>query len=307
MWLAIAAGLALLFFRRRLRFAIAVAALLAAGAILPDENGQPLLRERNFFGSKRVVVDSQQRFHFFVSAGTIHGIQLVDPGSASEPAAYYSRSGPLGDIFQWGSERFGNREIGVVGMGIGSTACYRQPGQRWTFYELDPAVVAIARDPDIFSVFDTCGADATVVLGDGRLRLSEDVSRRYALLILDAYSGDQVPVHLLTREALALYLARISNDGILAFHISNRNFDLAPVLTALAADANLSVLERDDLGLSMEDVKMGKMTSRWIVMARQGQMLPGISADPRWHMPTANPDLPLWTDDYSSLARVLQF
>jgi hypothetical protein len=307
LWLAIAAGAAFVFFQRRLRFAAAIAAVLVMGGLLPDRRGESLLVERNFFGRKQVMVDPSQRFHFLVSGPTLHGVESLEAGSGCEPLAYYSRSGPLGDIFQTGAARVANRDIGVIGMGIGSAAGYRQPGERWTFYELDPGVAAIAQDTNLFSFLQTCAPDASVVLGDGRLRLSQQTSPRYALLILDAYLGDHVPVHLLTREALASYLARTENDGIIAFHISNRNFFLAPVLSGLAQDAELEVLERDDLELSPEDSAGGKMESRWIVMTRKDQMPAALRADPRWHAPQPDPNLPLWTDDYSSLARVLRF
>lgn len=306
LWVSLAAGVCLTLFHRRIRFALCIAALLLYGTLLHDPGGPVIGRERNFFGSKQITADPYDYYHFLISGGTVHGIQAVDPAKALEPRAYYSRSGPLGDVFSAGADRFRGRAIAAVGLGIGSVACYREKGQSWTFYEIDPAVVAIARDPRFFTTLASCASDARVVLGDARLSLEREARNFYALIVVDAYDSDQVPTHLLTREAMAVYLHQLASDGVLAFHTSNRHFDLAPVLAALADDAGLTSLERDDEALTQEDVQNAKMPSSWVVMTRRGKMLPNFSADPRWHALSRNGDLPLWTDDYSSLARVLR-
>jgi hypothetical protein len=236
----------------------------------------------------------------------VHGIAAVDPAKATEPRAYYSRSGPLGDVFSAGAERFRGRNIAAVGLGIGSVACYGGKGQSWSFYEIDPAVVDIARDPRYFTTLPSCAPDARIVLGDARLSLEREAPNSYALIVLDAYDSDQVPTHLLTQEAMAVYLRQLSTDGVLAFHTSNRHFDLAPVLAALADDAGLIALQRDDEALAPEDVQNAKMPSSWVAMTRRGHMLPKLGGSPQWHALSRNGDLPLWTDDYSSLARILR-
>jgi hypothetical protein len=306
LWVTLAAGVAAAFFGDRLRFGLAVAALLAYGALIHDPGGDVIARERNFFGVKQVTADPDGQYHFLISGGTVHGIQSIDPAKSDEPRAYYARSGPLGDIFNAGQKRFAGRALGAVGLGIGAAACYRAPGQTWTFYEIDPAVVRIARDARLFTALASCAPDARIVLGDARLSLAEQAPAGYALLLLDAYDADQVPVHLLTREALALYLRQVAADGVLAFHISNRHFELAPVLAALASDAGLEALERDDESLTPDDLQEATMPSAWVVLTRRGRMLAGLAADQRWHGPARDPSLPLWTDDYSSLARVLR-
>jgi hypothetical protein len=306
LWVTLAAGVVAAFFGDRVRFGLAVGALLAYGALIHDPGGDVIARERNFFGVKQVTADPDGQYHFLIAGGTVHGIQSIDPAKSDEPRAYYARSGPLGDVFNAGQKRFAGRSLAAVGLGIGAAACYRTSGQTWTFYEIDPAVVRIARDARLFSALASCAPDARIVLGDARLSLAQEAPMGYALLLLDAYDADQVPVHLLTREALAVYLRQVAADGVLAFHVSNRHFELAPVIAALAYDAGLAALERDDESLTPEDLQEATMPSAWVVLARRGEMLPGLAADQRWHAPDRAADLPLWTDDYSSLARVLR-
>jgi hypothetical protein len=305
-WVALAAGVSSTFFNRRIRFGLWAGALLLYGAFFYDPGGHVIARERNFFGPKRVTVDPDHRFHFLISGETVHGVQALDPARTIEPLAYYSRSGPLGDVFAAGAQRFTGRNIAVVGLGIGTASCYSRNGQTWSFYEIDPAVVEIARNTHLFSLLPSCATDQRIVLGDARLSLEREPPRSYALIILDAYDSDQIPVHLLTREAFAVYLRQLAPDGVLAFHISNRHFDLAPVIAALADDAGLTALQRVGAKLSDQDLQSGKIPSSWVVVTRRGEMLPKLASDPNWHDLARNGSLPLWTDDYSSLARILR-
>jgi hypothetical protein len=306
LWLALGAGICTLFFGRPVRFAVAVSCLLLLGVFAPDPNGLVIGRERNFFGPKRIFVDPAGQYHFLLSGGTVHGVQALDPARSAEPLGYYSTSGPLGDVFAAAQPRLAGANVALVGLGVGSTACYRTAGQSWTFYEIDPAVVAMARDPRYFTLLASCAPDARIVLGDARLSLAREPAPIYTLIVLDAYNSDQVPVHLVTREAVQIYLHRLAGDGILAFHISNRHFDLEPVLAAIADDAGLDALERVDHGLSNADLRAGKMASSWIVMTRRGRMPEGLSRNERWGRLSHDEALPLWTDDYSSLLRVLR-
>ena len=127
----------------------------------------------------------------------------------------------------------------MVGLGAGAVACYRRPGQRWTFYEIDPLVERIARDQRYFHYLAECAPDAAIRSGDARLTLQDAAPASYDLLILDAFSSDAIPMHLMTREALALYLDKLAPGGVIAWHVSNRNLDLAPIVADLAADAGV--------------------------------------------------------------------
>ncbi len=197
--------------------------------------------------------------------GTLHGRQSLNPARRREPLSYYTTSGPIGQVFATGERR----RVAVVGLGAGTLACYYRAGQEWTFYEIDPSVEQIARNPAYFTFLRDCAPDASVVLGDARLTLARATEQRYDLIVLDAYSSDSTPIHLLTREALALYRDRLAPGGLLAFHISNQYLDLKVVLAALARDAGMVSLYQDDRVISAEEAASGKNASQWMILARE--------------------------------------
>jgi hypothetical protein len=291
------------FSRYPLRFGLGLAALLLAGILFDSGNGQQLYAERTFFGLHRVL-RSDDGFHHLVHGSTRHGLQNLDPTLRQEPLGYYARSGPLGEIFGALDERAGLRVAGV-GMGTATIACYARPDQDWTFYEIDPAVVRIASDPSLFSYLSDCAPTAGIVLGDARLALDESMAQ-YDLLILDAYSSDAIPLHLITREALVLYSERLAPDGLLAFHISNRYLDLEPVLARLAQDAGLETLTRFDRAVTPEEAAMGKWQSNWLLMTRPDDIPPTLANSPHWRTAQVRPDTPLWSDDFASLLSALK-
>jgi hypothetical protein len=286
------------------RFALALAVFFGISTIV----GNPLLlTKRNFFGVKEVSVrnvpGSPWVIHVLLHNGTMHGIQSLDPLLVHTPIGYY---GPVGDIIAALPKGHIPPAIGVVGLGAGTVACFARPGERWTFYEIDPAILQIARDVRYFSYLSSCAPQADVLIGDARLSLLHDARPRYDLMVLDAYSADQVPVHLLTREALYIYGKNLTKHGILAFHISNQHFDLTEVLGNLAADARLSAFLL--MNPSPTEKKMSHLIfpSIWVVMGRS-QDTALFRKDGRWHRLPPSPTLPLWTDDYSSLLRVLKW
>ncbi|MGH2351166.1 MAG: spermidine synthase, partial [Chloroflexota bacterium] len=254
-----AVGIALVFgpvaliclsFRRRpLRFGLAIAAILLASAQFYVDRGDVLLVERSFFGVHRVrraTLEPDTSYHVLVHGTTVHGLQSLDPSRRQEPLLYYHSSGPVGQIFRALGPGDAARPVAVVGLGAGGLACYGAPGQRWYFYEIDPEVERIARDPQYFTFLRDCPPDVQVILGDARLSLTEAPPGAYHLIVLDAYSSDAIPIHLITREALAIYLDKLAAGGVLAFHISTRHLDLAPVLGRLARDAGLVCLVQED-------------------------------------------------------------
>ena len=197
------------------------------------------------------------------------------------------------------------QRVGAVGLGVGTLACYRRPGQRWTFFEIDPLVERIARDGRWFHYLADCAPDAPVVLGDARRSLQEAPGERYDLLILDAFSSDAIPVHLLTREAFALYRERLAEGGLIALHISNRNLDLAPVVAALLADAGLAGrIQTQAPPIEAQQAYRNAATS--VVIARSGADLGALAGDPRWQPMPASPARP-WTDDFSNLIGALRW
>jgi hypothetical protein len=292
---------------RPFRFALGVAVVfLAVGYFSDAKSGNVLWKERNFFGVNRVCLDEKNRFHLFVNGNTIHGIQQVNPPS-SEPTGYYSRSGPLGDVFQTFSGPMLKRRVAVVGLGAGGMAVYAQPEQRFTFYEIDPAVVALALDPKLFTFLRDCRAEHDIVLGDARIKLADARDHEYDMILLDAFSSDSIPLHLLTQEAMSLYLSKLKPDGVVVIQISNRYLELKPMLGKLAAANNLVSWSRADLNVSKEEQESGKRKSQYMVMAHRADDLGALAKNDRWTQVKPTAKTRVWTDDYSNILSVLRW
>jgi hypothetical protein len=284
------------------RFALGIGVFLLAGTWFHSGVDLVLLRERNFFSVLQVTQDEKAKLHTLFHGSTVHGIQSLNPERRREPLTYYTRNGPLGQFFAaygWPHEPL---EIAVVGLGTGTIACYAQAGQHLTFYEIDPEVEKLARNPNLFTFLQDCPAKVEVVLGDGRHSLRQAPDSGYHILILDAFSSDALPVHLVTREALSLYLAKLAKGGHLIFQISNWHLDLRPVLANLARDAGLVGLAQYD---GNKEKAEGKTASLWVVMARNRADLEALARDPRWQPLKAKEGDPLWTDDFSNILSIL--
>jgi spermidine synthase len=286
--------------RAPVRFAASIATMLVAGTIALNAQRPALYLSRTFFGVYRVSADPEHRYHALFHGTTLHGLQAVDPARQQEPLTYYHRNGPMGQAFAALPFVASASDIAVVGLGAGALASYRTPAQRWTFYEIDPEVERIARTPGYFTYLSACGAQCRVVLGDARLSLMEAQPQQYGLIVLDAFSSDAIPTHLLTAEALSLYLSRLRPNGALAFHITNRHLSLAPVLARLAESFGLAARTEYQVTGTAE-----QLPSEWMVMARQPDDLGSLTSDPRWRTPSFPPSTPLWTDDFSNILSVL--
>jgi hypothetical protein len=275
-----------------------------------DLQGHTLYRDRNFFGSLRVWDDTDAGMRLLMHGSTLHGQQSLDPARHGEPLSYFSRTGPIGQVFQWYNKNPVNGRIAVTGLGVGALACYAQPDQEWTYYEIDPAMDTVAKDPRFFTYLQDCKArHLEVLLGDARLRLREAPNESHGLIVLDAFSSDSVPAHLLTAEALQLYLSKLAPHGILAFNISNRFLNLKPVLANLALHAQppLVCYSRDDFDVSPDETKAGKTQSQWVVMARDAADLGDLIRDPNWKPLKGDPNAKVWTDDFSNILSVFKW
>ena len=188
-----------------------------------------------------------------------------------------------------------------MGLGAGSVACYGKPGQRWTFYEIDPTVFRIARSTRFFTFLRDCPPQPFVILGDARLTLARAPDGAYDLIVLDAYSSDAPPLHLITLDAVRLYLTKLAPGGVLVLNISNRHLDLEPVVGAIVRAAGLVARTRNDGTISADDRVAGKVESQWVVMARRAADLGALLDDPLWKAPVAPPGLAPWTDNFASL------
>ncbi|MGA2139961.1 MAG: fused MFS/spermidine synthase [Verrucomicrobiia bacterium] len=301
------AALCLWFFRRPLRLALGVLAILLATTFALRPEARTLLIARSFFGINRVeLFPGAEYIHILMHGTTPHGMQSLEPRSRRTPLLYYTRSGPLGVALAALPNDLRNR-VALVGLGAGTIACYAEPGQEWTFYEIDPEVERIARDPRYFTYLQDCPATVKVVLGDARLSLQNVPDGRFGILVLDAYNSDTIPLHLVTREALALYLQKSDPNGALILHITNRHVDLEPVFARLIQDAGLFALCWNDPSSLEEYDRTLRMQSRWLVISRNPQRLSPLAADARWHPPRIQPGLPPWTDDYESVFSVFHW
>jgi spermidine synthase len=234
---------------------------------------------------------------------TSHGLERIDTAAQPEPMLYYGKAGPLGDVMATLGPR--SDRIGAIGLGIGSVACYARADQSWTFYEIDPLVYALAKESGLFRSLPVCAPQAQVVLGDGRLNLAKAEAGSYDLLILDAFASDAIPIHLLTREAFDGYRRVLAPHGALVVHLTNRHFDLGPIIARLADATSLVVYERSFVPPPGSDIARAA-PSRWMVLARSRADLAGLASDPNWTARQMRPATPLWTDDFANILSALR-
>jgi hypothetical protein len=300
----LACGLVVNLARRPLRFGLALAAIFVAATVAGTQGGEVLERDRNFFGTSRVVASEEGRLHELLSGSTLHGVERVGPGPP-EPLSYYSDDSPAGQAFA-GLPASTTRRVAAIGLGAGSLACQAPAGGRFTFYELDPTVVRIARDPRLFTFLRDCPARPRVVGGDGRRSLEDSPRAGVGLVVIDAFNSDAIPLHLITREAFELYLSRTSADGALLFHLTNRYLDLEPVVANIAGDLGLSCrIQRHRP--TVAERRRGIDESTWALLARRAGDLGRPARDARWRDCRPDPAARTWTDDYANPLSVVDW
>lgn len=298
-------ALAFGFAARPWRLVAALSGVLIAAQVYVEFNKRTIFVDRSFFGVSRVTVSANGWFRQLDHGSTAHGRQFIEAARACEPLAYYHRTGPLGTIFAGFNRAPAAQDVAVIGLGTGASLAYAQPGQRWDVYEIDPLVIRIARDPDLFRFLSDCSAvTPRVIEGDGRLQLVKARDGQYGLLILDAFSSDAIPMHLLTREAVELYFSKIAEGGWLALHLSNRYLDLEQVIAGLARAEGYAGLSWID---NERDRANGKEESHWIVLARREADLRPLMADPNRIPLESRPAAEPWTDTRSSLLPVFKW
>jgi hypothetical protein len=285
---------------KSLSFGAGLVAICLAGWIV-DAANPPLFKARSFFGVHRVDVDPPTDTHRLFHGTTTHGLQRVSGPDQCEPLGYYHRRGPAGEIF--GPS---HGALAVIGLGAGSLAPYVQVGQTLTFYEIDPVIEKIARNPRLFTYLSACvppGVSPTVILGDGRLKISEARPAAYQLIVIDAFSSDAIPIHLITHEAIALYLSKLERHGLLAFHISNRFVDLRETLGNLANSLGVAGLVKED----PEGEGGLKFQSTWAILTRDKKDLETFTSASGWLPLPINPDHRPWDDSYSNVVGALRW
>ncbi|MBN2841499.1 MAG: fused MFS/spermidine synthase [Sedimentisphaerales bacterium] len=293
-------------FRRRIAWTLIIAAIsltfIFTAKPVGIGNRSAVLFSRNFFGTLTLWLADEgtadQRL-ILQHGTTFHGIQFTDPAKRKTPAAYYGYRSGAGLAFN-ALEQKQNRKIGVIGLGVGTVATYSRPGDIFAFYEINPAVIALAANAQWFTFLrDFAGSHYDTYLGDARLVLAGQQQQAFDLLIIDAFSSDSVPVHLLTKEALEIYQQHLAPDGIMAFHLSNNHLDLPALVLALAADAGLNCLWVADDG-----DESGTFTSNWVLLCSDASVIatPAIKAQSVNHKPR---QVTPWTDDRVNLLEIL--
>jgi spermidine synthase len=286
--------------------ALGFASFVLAAVATTAGQSNVLLADRSFFGLYTVKLEEEPEgnYHALVDGNTLHGMQSLNPARASEPLLYFYRGAPIGQVFRAVHATHPAARIGVIGLGAGSLSCYARPADRWTFFELDPDISKIAHDRKLFTLLPRCDPTAKIVLGDGRLSIATQPPHSFDLIALDAFNSESVPVHLLTREALATYTRELAPAGVLVFNVTNHFVDLHTVLANLAADAGLVAFERDDTEAGR---KNGRAPSRWVAIARRASDLGAVPHEPGWRRLQPDPSKRVWTDQFSNVVDVLRF
>jgi SAM-dependent methyltransferase len=310
---AVLIGLGILVIGQRTAYAIVLAALLYAnGGAYNLSITLAGDRMRSYFGI--YTVDTDGRSRWLMHGTTMHGMQLLsDP---KRPVSYYPPSSGVGHAMLQASALYGpNASIGVVGLGTGTLSCYAKPGQSWQFFEIDPLIIDITRTRRIFSFLNRCAPGAAIHLGDARLTMAKVKPASLDILALDAFSSDAIPLHLMTKEAFAVYRRALKPDGMLLVHISNRYIDLNPVVAAQAKSGSYYAALRID-SPPENAVNDGERPSLWIALNRDRAKLaqltgpvvktesPYYNAD-EWLALNA-PKGAVWTDDYASVLPYLK-
>jgi hypothetical protein len=301
--------LALFSISRRWVFAVCLAALMMSyGGWSTLRLSFQDVRTRSYFGIYTVGRNNEGTAIVLTHGTTVHGLQNIVPGKEHEPTSYYTRGSGVGRVMAAAELLFGpEARIGVVGLGTGTLACYALPSQSWTFFEIDPAMVKIATDPSRFTFLSRCAPQARIVLGDARLSLQTQPPRSFDILAVDAFSSDAVPMHLLTREALAVYERAMNADGILMMHISNRYLQLEPVLAegARAGGWQVAVLDHWKAVNLLND-----HSSVWVAMTRNRQTMEDLiavsGAGRAWRKLETRPGFAGWSDDYATILPLLK-
>lgn len=275
------------------------------------EGGRIIHRERNVFGSL-VVKNVDDDVRYLVHGTTLHGMQKLPLAEKPVPSSYYHPKGPLGDIFSILDKRSNKQQIAGLGLGVGTIACYTAQQRHFDFFEIDSAVADIARNPDYFTYLSSCAPDASIMIGDARIGIDKQKNAHYDMILVDTFSSDAIPVHLLTKEAVEIYLDKIKNGGFLVFHISNRYFDLRPVIAAIARDTGARMIYKNDdkpQNASADEWPKTRVSSAYAVLVtdQNAPTSQGLVDNGMWEFFDENTPLPrAWTDDYVNIFSALR-
>ena len=303
--------IAVYFMRKRVvAYAGLIGVIICAAMSLHHAESHTLMQERTFFGvmavRESVLTDENNQpetYHELFHGTTKHGAQRLIASESKTPLTYYSRPSPMGQLFKTFDQVNENWNIGVVGLGAGALACYAKPSQTWTLYEIDPLVVDIAKNTAYFTYLSQCAPNAVSEVGDARLSLQNKPDGSFDLLMMDAFSSDAVPTHLLTKEAIELYFKKLKPNGILAFHITNRHLLLKKVVSIHAEQMHLAALINEFK--PQTDAPLIVATD-WVVLAKNSDTLKPLQTSQigSWQKMPLYFDMPAWTDDFTNIVSI---
>lgn len=285
-------------------FAIGIISIFAASQLFQiAAPGQVLVTKRSFFGVHRVL--NNVVYRSLVHGTTTHGRQSLDPFKVDLPLTYYHPTGPVGSVMRGSPISTEIKRVGLVGLGVGSLAAYGRPDQQFTFFEIDPEVLWIARDSGLYSFLKRGKATTNYVIGDARITLSREPNETYDMLVLDAFSSDAIPTHLLTEQAINMYKSKLKKGGFILFHVSNRYLELSPVLALTANNCGFKAFENIDAPQNDQEKRDGKEQSKWVLLTRDPGIRDLFFRPMDWVSVDIPPKLKPWTDDYTNLLSVL--
>jgi hypothetical protein len=285
---------------RALRFGIPI--MYAVLWITLSQNTREVLFEdRGYFGVSTVIEDKKDHVRLMYHGTTSHGGQSDLPGYERWVLPYHYPGSPVGQIWHSMSERRKGSRVGVLGLGPGGLACMAAPGESVVFFEIDPVVARVAKDPKFFTFLSECGAD--IIMGDGRIMVSKAKDAEFGLLVVDVFGSDSLPVHLFTREAIQIYTSKLDADGLLAFHISSRYADLTPMLATIADEMGWDWRIQNHHPTKTYPVKVDG--TRFFVMAPTTAALGTLVDGPEWKKPDGR--VPAFTDQRADLFSVMKF
>jgi len=281
--------------------------LLPLGNLTLESANRTSYLSRSFFGVHHVLRSAE--LSVYKNGTTVHGIQSLaaDREIRCTPRTYYHPDSPIAVALAVLRSRGPLTRVGLVGLGVGSLASYTRTGEHWTFFEIDPEVQRIAADPAKFTFLSECVANnarVDVEIADGRLALAAQANGTFDVIVVDAFSSDAIPLHLLTRQAVEIYRTRLRPGGTVLFHVSSRYYELSGLLSHLASDAGMFPLIGHEFPTDEEEEKLGRLASTWIALARDTDT--AILLAKAFHPLPLAPDAPLWSDDDASLLSILR-
>jgi spermidine synthase len=284
-------------------FALLVTFLAICPIIFHLSNESLIHKERNYFGVIRVIDVGDLRG--FMHGTTNHGTQIKSGNFHLTPITYYNPTSPIADAFRTVQDVHPSANIMVLGLGIGGLSCLTEKTSTLSYIEIDPAVVKLAENKDLFTFVSDCGPKETMIVGDGRLELAKIPDHSLDLLVMDAFSSDSIPFHLITRDAVKMYLTKMKPDSLIVYHVSNRFFNLFPELAAIARDLNLKTEARFQTAGKLPDSDYNYAPTIYVALSTSQDMLDTLNARNSDWIDISKLPMPekAWTDDFVNVLR----